>query len=41
MNKTDSITGLQMANLVTVIDHLKLLMWFYVDETDITDIGEE
>jgi len=29
------VTGLQVANLVTVIDPLLLEMWIYVDETDI------
>lgn len=29
------VAGLQVANLVTVIDPLRLEMWIYVDETDI------
>ncbi len=32
------VAGLQVANLVTVIDPLKLEMWIYVDETDIGKI---
>lgn len=32
------VTGLQVANLVTVLDTLRLEMWIYVDETDISSI---
>jgi len=37
------VTGLQVANLVTVLDPTRLEMWIYVDETDIgrVKIGQE
>ena len=33
------VTGLQVANLVTVLDPLRLEMWIYVDETDIGSVA--
>lgn len=37
------VAGLQVANLVTVLDPTKLEMWIYVDETDIgkTAVGQD
>jgi HlyD family secretion protein/macrolide-specific efflux system membrane fusion protein len=33
------VAGLQVANLVTVIDPTRLEMWTYVDETDIGQVA--
>jgi len=35
------VTGLQVANLVTIINPLRLEMWIYVDETNIGSVKEE
>lgn len=35
------VTGLQVANLVTIINPLRLAMWIYVDETNIGSVKEE
>lgn len=32
------VTGLQVANLITVLDTSRLEMWIYVDETDISQV---
>ncbi len=34
------VAGLQVANLITVLDPTKLEMWIYVDETDVGEVLE-